>query len=183
MESLHSTIKMLIRSKCSLPELFHRLVEFANGKNFQKQEEKIGSELVELLSKNYILSKIKDVYSNYIYDKCLLSFLKSESYKSTKKKRNMYEVIPYDESIDSKKFIVTLEDNNFNCTCWYSKQWMIPCLHIFSTANIQPEKLSNFLHFNARWVKKLPNVINDDKLTEFLTTKFIDEKEEGKLFV
>ena len=178
MESLHSMIKMLIRSKCSLPELFHRLVEFANGKNYQKQEEKLDNDLIDLLSKNYILSKIKDVYSDYIYQKCLMSFLKAESYKSTKKKRNTYEVVSYDES-NINTFIVTVRDNNFNCTCWYSKQWMIPCLHIFATASLQSDKFSDFLYFNERWLKDFSNTINDNGLIEFLDTKFIKSNEDG----
>ena len=89
-ESLHNLIKNYIRSKCSLTELVIRLICFAKVKNSQNvEEEKISNDVFNLLSKNLILANIKEKYSNYAYQKCLISFAQSLSLKITKREAFM----------------------------------------------------------------------------------------------
>ena len=184
MESLNSMIKRLIRSKCSLPELVYRLLNFAKGKNqaFEFTEEK-SNEIINILSKNYILSKIKEEYSDFIYNKCLLGFIKAQSYQCDKVKKNVYEIVSIDPS-DIRKFKVECDSNGLSCGCWYNKQWGVPCLHMFAVTTLSPEKFFNLLPFKRRWLKKESDVCTDDKLLEFLEDNIGKEKiNKGSLLV
>jgi len=181
-ESLHGIIKKFIRSKCNLNELFIRLLKLSNGRNYIKEfEESIENEITSVLSQNFILSKLKEKYTEFIYNKCLLGYIKAQSYKSTKLKRNCYEVISLDPN-NSTKFLVKIEDNYLNCNCWFGKQWGIPCLHMFSTASLAPDKFYDVLPFKSRWLKEEQGIItNDDHLIEFLEEN-IRKKEGDKGF-
>jgi len=84
-------------------ELFYRLTEFSHGKNSEQEvEEKINNQVTQILSKNYLLIQLKNQCTDFIYQKCLISFVKAQSFKFSKQKRNTYEVRSYD-SPDNKK--------------------------------------------------------------------------------
>lgn len=164
-------------------ELFYRLIEFSHGKNsLQEQEEKAGNEITEVLSKNFILAQLKNQYANFIYEKCLMSYVKAQCYKPTKIKRNNYEVRSYDSS-NQKIYFVILEEKKLTCSCWFSKQWGVPCLHILVVANSSPDKFLSALQFKERWMKK-DVITSDEKFIEHLKEKIgKQENTSGKSFI
>jgi len=169
-ESLHALMKRNIRSKCSLTELLIRLIEFAHNKNNHQIEEKVDDEIVRALSKNTFLTKIKEKYSEYIFDKCILNFVKASNLKSKKKKTHFYEVTSTDPN-DKQIYTVTIVNSILNCTCFYNMQWGIPCSHMFATANMNEGITFTQLPFKNRWEKKIHYSHNDEKLIEFLKKK------------
>ena len=180
-ESLHAIIKKFIRSKCSLTEFCFRLVEFANGKNEQVKKEAINDPILNLLGKNVILSRIKEDYSDFIYNKCLVSFALAAGLKSLKIKSNIYEVTSFQDDVE-KKYIVTLENSQFICTCWYNKHWGIPCSHIIATANLMPTKYVDYITIKPRWKKNIDFQSQDKELVKYLKEKIAQElKYDGKL--
>ena len=63
--------KKLIRSKCSLMELFYRLTEFSHGKNSEQEvEKKPNNEVTQIRSKDYLLIQLKNQCTDFIYQKC-----------------------------------------------------------------------------------------------------------------
>ena len=59
-ESLIMLIKSTTASKCSLAELFLRIINFAFDKNSKENEKKTSNDLLKLLSKNLVLAREKD---------------------------------------------------------------------------------------------------------------------------
>lgn len=166
MESLHSMIKNIIRSKCSLIELSIRLLNFAHGKNTTIIEDKVEASVIEALSQTFILRKIKEKYSGYIFNKCVINYIKASNFKSMKKKTNSYEVVSLDHQ--DYKTTVSLSKSVFSCSCWNNKQWGIPCAHIFAIVNASPEKNHAYLDFKERWNAKVVLENNDEDLIKFL---------------
>jgi len=169
MESLHAMVKKFIRSKNSLPELFLRIIEFSLGKNATSEgEDKIENDFMEVLSKNIFLSKLKEEYSGFAYNKCMINFVKAQGYKCIKLSRSSFQITNYDSNNDTR-YIVKIEDSAFLCSCWYAKQWGIPCCHMFATFSLSPESYFPFLVIKARWLKKTGSTDeDDDNLIDFL---------------
>ena len=87
-ESLHSSMKRLVRTKCSLKEMILRLIQFTYQINTLKDTEDniIQDSLVDILSKNIVLSQIQENYTSYTYNKCLIQFFQASNLKATKLK-------------------------------------------------------------------------------------------------
>lgn len=130
-ESLHSSMKRLIRTKCSLTEMTLRLLKFAHQTCSPRDFEDniVQDSLVEMLSKNAVLVKIQAKYTTYIYNKCLLHYVQSAKYKVTKS-RNVYSIVEHENN--QHKYSITLKSQKFECNCYFWIQWGIPCVHMFA---------------------------------------------------
>jgi len=178
MESLHAMMKSILTSRCSLTELLIRLLDFAFAKSLQESESKTTNEVMNLLSKNLILSRVKEICSDYIYQKCVMNFVQASNFKVQKKKKG-YEVVSMDSN-SQRKINVKTFNSKLECECWYYKQWEIPCSHIFSVVNTSPETLMDFLNFKERWKKEMVYEFDDKDLIEFLKSQLHEENKDAQ---
>jgi len=177
-------MKKEIRSKCSLSEMLFRLLQFSNHKNVSKnlndnKSQISDDKIINSLSKNLLLKNISDCHTNFAYEKCLIEFAKASSLKSNENEKE-FVVISQDPQ-DNFKYNLHIENEKLFCSCYYSKQWGLPCSHMFAVGNLNIDKFSKYIHLNRRWKSKIDDDKTDNDLLKYLK-EVISQADPGKNF-
>jgi len=169
-------MKRLVRTKCFLKEIILRLLQFTYQTNSSKDVEDniVQDSLVEILSKNIVLGKIREDYTSYVYNKCLIQFIQASNFQATKYRANHFNIVSYDKDYTTK-YKILVKNGKFECDCAYSNQWGLPCSHMFSLNSIDPSKLYDYLPFFTRWEKHIIFQQNDDELIKYLEEELVGD--------
>ena len=80
---------------------------------------------------------------------------------------------------------MTIQKNEFVCSCFYLNQWGLPCKHIICVKSFLQDTVNNVVGVLERWKKTEHQISVDEvefKLNEFLLMKSKEEKEKNAKF-